>query len=108
MYRYKLLLLRRRVIYNIIKNEEGIRLTNNIIIIQIYIPNLRKKWYNKEKLNEEERYALGLVEPNKMKSLELGKDIDIMEEYVEEAEEVMEEEYFGESYEQDGIEPDFC
>ena len=83
-----------------LNNGEGIKMTNNIIIIEIYVPNLRKKWYNKgiKSLSEEERYALALVEPNIDMSLELGKDIDIMEEYIDEVEEVVDEEYFGESY----------
>ena len=84
-------------------NIDGIRLTNNIIIIQIYIPNLRKKWYNKgiKSLSEEERYALALVEPDIISSQELGKDIKIMEEYMEESEEVLDEEFFGESYDKE-------
>ena len=74
-----------------LNNGEGIKLTNNIII-EIYVQNLRKKWYNKgiKSLNEEERYTLALVEPNIDMSLELGKDIDIMGEYIGEVEEEIE------------------
>ena len=85
-----------------ISNKEY-RLTNNIIFIQIYIPNLRRKWYNGgiHCLSEEEKYILGLIEPNILSSEELGKDIDIMKEYIKEVEEVVDEEYFGESYDKE-------
>ena len=41
-------------------------LNNKLIFIQIYIPNLRKKWYTLgiEKLDARERYILALVEEN--------------------------------------------
>ena len=86
-----------------LNNREGIKLTNNIVIIEIYIPNLRKKWYTSgiESLSEEERYILALVEPDITSSLKLGKDIDIMEEYIDEVEEVVDDEYFGESYDKE-------
>lgn len=46
-----------------IQNEEGIRLSNKKIFIQIYIPNLRKKWYDEgvSKLTNAEKYILALV-----------------------------------------------
>ena len=49
-----------------LRNDEGINLTNKIIIVQIYVPNLRKKWYTSgiESLNELERYILTLTEQN--------------------------------------------
>ncbi len=85
------------------QNKEGIRLHNKIIIIQIYIPNLRRKWYTKgiQSLTEEERYALALIEKDIVTSKELGGGINIMEEYMEEVEKVMDDEYFGESYDKE-------
>lgn len=86
-----------------LNSKNGIRLTNDIIFIQIYIPNLRKKWYNLgiQRLTEDERYILGLVEPNIVSSLELGKDIKIMDEYIKEVDEVVDDEYFGASYDKE-------
>ena len=48
------------------QNKEGIRLNNKLIFIQIYIPNLRKKWYTKgiKSLSEREKFILALVEEN--------------------------------------------
>ncbi len=86
-----------------IKNDEGVVLNDKLIFIQIYIPNLRRKWYTSgiQRLSEEERYALGLIEPDILTSKELGGDLEIMEEYIKEAEEVVEDEFFGESYDKE-------
>ena len=82
--------------YNIIINDK-------IIFINIYVPNLRKKMYNQgiENLSEEERYLLGLIEPDINLSKELGGEIDIMIEYVNEAGEVTMGTNFGESYDKE-------
>ena len=82
--------------YNIIINDK-------IIFISIYVPNLRKKMYNQgiENLSEEERYLLGLIEPDINLSKELGGEIDIMIEYVNEAGEVTMGTNFGESYDKE-------
>ena len=56
----------------------------------------------KESLNKEkERYALALIEKDIVTSKELGGGINIMEEYMEEVEKVMDDEYFGESYDKE-------
>ena len=70
-----------------LKNEESLNLTNKIIIFQIYVPNLRKKWYTSgiENLEEVERYILTLVERSIEDSKELGKGNKIMEEYINDA-----------------------
>ena len=70
-----------------IQNNEGVSLTDKLIFIQIYIPNLRKKWYTSgiESLSEDEKFLLTLVETSIKSSRELGKGIDIMEEYINEA-----------------------
>ncbi len=86
-----------------IKNDAGIVLNDKLIFIQIYIPNLRRKWYTSgiQRLSEEERYALGLIEPDILTSKELGGDLEIMEEYIKEVEEIVEDEFFGESYDKE-------
>ena len=86
-----------------IQNEEGIKLNNKLIFIQIYIPNLRKKCYNegKDNLSKEEKYALLLVEPDVELSKELAEGDILMEDYLKEAQEVSEEIGFGESYDKD-------
>ena len=70
-----------------IQNDEGIMLNNKLIFIQIYIPNLRKKWYTLgiEKLDARERYILALVEEN-IKDVEKFGDEKVMREYISEAE----------------------
>lgn len=85
-----------------VQNNEGIRLNNKLIFVQIYVPNLRKKWYNCGigSLKEEEKYLLALVEKDLSKLKELGDDI-IMKEYIEEAEEVSYDEKVGESYDKE-------
>ena len=81
-------------------NEEGLRLDNKIIFIQIYVPNLVKKCYTKgiNELKEMERFILTLVEKNVEYCKQVGKGINIMEEYEDEAEEVSYDEDIGESY----------
>jgi len=86
-----------------IQNKEGVSLTDKIIIVQIYIPNLRKKWYTSgiENLSEDEKFLLGLVEPSIKVSQNLGKGIDIMEEYINEAVKVSEDERLLEAYDKE-------
>lgn len=86
-----------------VQNDDGITLNNKLIFIQIYVPNLRRKWYNLgvDGLLEEERYILAMIEPSLSSSIELGKDIDIVEDYVKETEEVMDDISFGESYDKE-------
>ena len=63
---------------------------------------LSKIKLTKESLNKEkERYALALIEKDIVTSKELGGGINIMEEYMEEVEKVMNDEYFGESYDKE-------
>ena len=42
-----------------------------------------------------------MIEPKISSSIDLGKDIDIVEEYIKETEEVMDDEFFGESYDKE-------
>jgi len=74
---------------------------NKLVFIEIYIPNLKKKWYNKEELSEVERYLLALVETDVNTSLELGKGDKIMNDYINDSLEVTTDEFFGESYDKE-------
>jgi len=84
-------------------NNNGIRLTDKIIIIQIYIPNIRKKWYTSgiESLSEAERYILGLVEPSVKASIDLGKDNEVMKEYINDAINASDDEMLLEAYDKE-------
>ena len=85
-----------------VKNDDDLTLSDKIIFVQIYVPNLRKKWYNEgiESLNEAEKYILALVEMDIEKLKSLGGE-ELMEEYVKEAEEVSFEGGVGESYDKE-------
>ena len=85
-----------------IQNDEGIRLNNKLIFVQIYVPNLMKKCYTKdiESLDEKEKYLYALVEQDISKLEKIGGDI-VMEEYIKEAEEVSFESGLGESYDKE-------
>ena len=86
-----------------IQNKEGVLLTDKIIIVQIFIPNLRKKWYTQGigKLTEAERYILTLVERKVEDAKELGIGDEIMNDYVKESIEVSDDLNFGEAYDKE-------
>ena len=85
-----------------VTNDDNIGLSNKLIFVQIYVPNLRKKWYTKgmKSLSEEEKYILALVEMDLDKLNDLGGE-NIMAEYVKEAEEVSFEGGVGEAYDKE-------
>ena len=85
------------------QNKEGMLLSEKIMILQIYVPNLRKKWYTKgvKSLTEEERFLLTLIEPSIKDSLELGKGNPLMEEYIKEAIESSEDIILQEAYDKE-------
>ena len=85
-----------------VTNDDNIGLSNKLILVQIYVPNLRKKWYTKgiKSLSEEEKYILALVEMDLDKLNDLGGE-NIMDEYVKEAEEVSFEGGVGEAYDKE-------
>ena len=85
-----------------VTNDDNIGLSNKLIFVQIYVPNLRKKWYTKgmKSLSEEEKYILALVEVDLDKLNDLGGE-NIMDEYVKEAEEVSFEGGVGEAYDKE-------
>lgn len=60
----------------LISSKDNMILTNKIVIIDIYLPNIKKKMYNKDSLSEMERFLLIGLEENKQKALEyVGDDI---------------------------------
>ena len=73
------------------------------IIVQIYLPNLRKKCYNEgvEKLDEREKFILTMVESSIEKATKIAKGFDLMEEYLNESEKVITDINFGESYDKE-------
>ena len=77
------------------QDNKGEIYNDKLIFIEIYIPNLRKKWYNKEELSEVEKYLLSLLETDIPTSLELGREDTIMNDYISESIEVTEDESFG-------------
>lgn len=86
-----------------LRNEEGLVLDDHKIIVNIYIPNLRKKCYTKgiETLEEVEKYLFVLIEKDIKEAKRIGGNIEIMEEYIEEAIEVGEVNTFGEAYDKE-------
>ena len=83
-----------------LQNNEGIKLTNKLVIINIYIPKLMEKVYNEgvESLTKLERYLYFLVIEDEEKAREISKGDKIMEEYMEEAMEVTGTRSFGVAY----------
>ena len=70
-----------------LKNEDGELLTDKFMVIQIYLANLREKWYTFgiESLSLVEKALLVYIEPSIADSYKLGKDINIMEEFIKDA-----------------------
>ena len=64
----------------LLSSKDDVILTNKIVIIDIYLPNIKKKMYNKgiEKLSEMERFLLIGLEENKKKALEYVGDNIVM------------------------------
>jgi predicted transposase/invertase (TIGR01784 family) len=85
------------------QNKEGLVLDDHKIIINIYIPNLRRKCYNEgiESLEEVEKYLLVLTEKGIEEAKEIGGNIEIMDEYIDEAVEVSIDSGFGEAYDKE-------
>jgi len=68
-----------------LRNSDGESLTDKIKFIYIYLPNIRKKLYNKDELSELEKFILVMCEQNINLSKELGKGNEIMEDFVDDA-----------------------
>lgn len=68
-----------------LRNQDGEYLTEKIKIINIYLPNIRKKYYNKEELNELDKVMLVLNEEDNNNLSKLYKGERVMEDYVKDA-----------------------
>ena len=70
-----------------LKNDDNEKLTNKFMVIQIYLDNLREKWYTDgiESLSVAEKALLVFIEPSIDDSFKFGKGIDIMEEFIKDA-----------------------
>ena len=68
-----------------IRNSDGESLTDKIKFIYIYLPNIRKKLYNKDNLSELEKFILVMCEQDINLSKDLGKGYEIMEDFVDDA-----------------------
>ena len=83
-----------------IQNDDFLRLTNNIIIVQIYVPNIIKKCYTKgvKSLNEFERFILALATMDKKLSKELVMGDKYMKEILKKQDELTLSDDLRESY----------
>lgn len=70
------------------RNKEGIEFIKEFKIININLPNIRKKMYNNDELNDLERFLLIANEKDENLCKTLVGDDEIMKEYLKEAKEV--------------------
>ena len=86
-----------------IQNDDKIKLSEKLIFIQIYIPNLMRKWYTLgiQNLSESEKYLLALVVPDIEDSLKLGEGLEIMKDYIDDAINVSNDDDLLESYDKE-------
>lgn len=68
-----------------LKSEDDIILTDKIRIIYLYLPNIRRKYYNKEKLSDIDKLLLIFNEKDSKKLSELYRGDTIMNDYRKEA-----------------------
>ena len=73
--------------YYTLSDDSGVALTSKIIIVNVYLPLLRKKWYTlgTEGLNELEKYLLMIYEDDIEETKKLKGDLPIMKEYMSDA-----------------------
>lgn len=69
-----------------LQNDKQDVITDKLIFINVSIPNLREKWYNKgiNELDELERYVLSLIETDVLKAREIGMDDEFMQNSIDE------------------------
>ncbi len=83
---------KRSTVLYYISDEKGNPLTDDLIIIQIYLPNIRRKWYNKEELTEMDKILLVYNEDTNNLDPKLYEGDKNMEKYLKEAEDVSKDE----------------
>lgn len=74
------------------------RATNDIIIFQIFIPNIINKCYNKEKLDNLESFIMALIEKDVDIAKKYALGDEIVKDYIKEATTTSFDNRFGESY----------
>ena len=74
------------------------RATNDIIIFQIFIPNIINKCYNKEKLDNLESFIMALIEKDVDIAKKYALGDEIVKDYIKEATTTSFDNGFGESY----------
>ena len=74
-------------VYYLESDKSGLGLLEDFVIIEIFLPRLKKKWYDVgiDKLSELEKILLTTYVEDIRKAKELGGEIKIMEEYIDEA-----------------------
>lgn len=83
-----------------LQDENGIVLTDRLIVVNIFIPNLLEKCYTLrvESLNELEKFIYAIVEDDVSKIEDLLKEMPMLEDYVRDAKKVSSEDVLLESY----------
>ncbi len=86
-----------------IMNGDGEVLTKKLQIIQIYIPNIIKRWYTRgeQSLTGFERFILVMIEQDIEKARKLGGNDEFMNEYINEAIDVSRFAHLGEAYDKE-------
>lgn len=81
-------------------SEDNKLASNSLVIVDIYLPNIKKKMYNKgiKNLNELKRFLLIGLEDDREKALEYIGDDTIMKEYEEAIDEIRISDDITESY----------
>ena len=70
-----------------LRDEKGNILTDKIKIIQIYIPLIRKKWYDNNEITELEKFLMIINEKDSKRLESLIKENDFMDDYRKDAKE---------------------
>lgn len=71
--------------FNLRSDRREVTLINNLEIINIYLPEIRKKYYNKEEISELEKMILVMIESSIEEVKEIGKEDVMMDRYIEES-----------------------
>ena len=76
------------------KNEREELLTFCKQIVNVYVPIIERKWYDREELDERERYTLIVFTTDSRVARELGKGDEVYMDFIERSEKIAENEEF--------------
>lgn len=76
------------------KNEREELLTFCKQIVNVYVPIIERKWYDREELDERERYTLIVFTTDSQVARELGKGDEVYMDFIERSERIAENEEF--------------